>query len=718
MRIERPAVYLLSHLALHRSIRALRPSQWINIPSPAAETQSGKLDSPLEVSIHSLLMLESSRRERSVTIAFAVLLLGITLASRWTVGLPAATLHGPAFFTAYDMLSACFDWATAYLIISQFRLTGSPTLLCIGVAYLFTGGMAVLHLLSVPGLLFYDAVFGTSNSSLWIRVCWFLGLPLGASASAASFRRFGTIHHPRRAIVAACTITLLSISVVFALMSTWAIGLFPDLTPKPENFRATYFFVFPLIFSAQFIAVTTLCRSTRGRSLLDLRLMLTVLAGMSEFVIGWVLLGVLPGRRYSFNFYLARFSGMASSSVLLFALLDSIRILYGKLAAGQRTLERRVADRTSELRATIAQRDQLLQESRRWADAFRFAPIGISFQDPAAEAIAFVNPAYAASCGISVDEAQGMRLVDAFPREEHPRLSAFLAEADRTGYVTCETRFIRKDRSTFPVEMAIASIHDPNGSVIYRVASSLDITERHENEREKERQRHRLERSNADLESFAYVASHDLKAPLRAIMHLADWIGEDIEATASTETAENLKLLRGRAERLQMLLDGLLAYSRVGREQLELEELDIAALVGDIVAVTPPPPGFVVGCGIAMPSIRTHGTPLRMVLDNLITNAWKHHDLADGRITIGMYLIDGVTKFRVSDDGPGISPRFHETIFGIFQTLVNRDEVEASGIGLALAKKVIENHGGRIWVESAPPKRGSTFVFTWQGAPE
>jgi PAS domain S-box-containing protein len=270
---------------------------------------------------------------------------------------------------------------------------------------------------------------------------------------------------------------------------------------------------------------------------------------------------------------------------------------------------------------------------------------------------------------------------------------------------------LRQDNSEFPLEIGLNPIELDGVTMV--LASIIDITARHEIEQQKERQRLELVRSNADLEEFAYVASHDLKAPLRAIAHLAQWIGEDIEATAGPETLENLTLLRARVTRLQLLLDGLLAYSRVGRSHVEVEDVEVAELVADIVAMLAPPPGFTVACEGALPVLRTHRTPLRVVLENLISNALKHHDRGEGRITVAMHLADGVAKFRVSDDGPGIPERFHDRIFVIFQTLASRDDVEASGIGLAIVKKKVQGHGGQIHVESAPPARGASFVFTW-----
>jgi signal transduction histidine kinase len=236
----------------------------------------------------------------------------------------------------------------------------------------------------------------------------------------------------------------------------------------------------------------------------------------------------------------------------------------------------------------------------------------------------------------------------------------------------------------------------------------------HEIEWEKEQQRHELARSNADLEDFAYAASHDLKAPLRGIAHLVKWIAEDIETTACAETLNNLQLLEGRVTRLQMLLDGLLAYSRIGRGNSVAENVDIAEMVRNIITTLAPPPGFVVVCEAGMPAIRTNCVPIHAVLQNLISNGLKHHDRAEGRVVISMHLVGGAAEFRISDDGPGIPQPFHDRIFLIFQTLESRDDVESSGVGLAIVMKHVKANGGQIRVESAPPARGTTFILTWK----
>lgn len=221
-----------------------------------------------------------------------------------------------------------------------------------------------------------------------------------------------------------------------------------------------------------------------------------------------------------------------------------------------------------------------------------------------------------------------------------------------------------------------------------------------------------LERSNAELDSFAYVASHDLKAPLRGIRNLAEWIAEDL-GSASDETKHNLELLRRRVDRLDGLLESLLEYARAGRSEDVIGSVDTRKLVADIAEYLAPKKGFSIVCEGELPTLTTARPPLEKVLRNLMGNALKHHDRTSGTVVVSAATRGGFTEFRVTDDGPGILPEFHEKIFQMFQTLKPRDEVEGSGMGLAIVKKTVESLGGTIRVESAPPARGTAFVFNW-----
>ncbi len=223
-----------------------------------------------------------------------------------------------------------------------------------------------------------------------------------------------------------------------------------------------------------------------------------------------------------------------------------------------------------------------------------------------------------------------------------------------------------------------------------------------------------LARSNADLEQFAYVASHDLKAPLRAIDKLAQFIDEDSFDDLSEDSRSNIRLLRGRVGRLDSLLAGLLRYAQTGRDEKQTVPFDTGALVREVVDLLNPPASIRIDISKNLPQITSNPTPLQQIFHNLIGNAIKHHDQDDGTIKIICRESDSHLEFQVSDDGPGISEKYHGKIFQMFQTLKRRDEVEGSGIGLAVVEKLVRNNGGEITVKSSAGERGTTFCFTWK----
>jgi signal transduction histidine kinase len=221
-----------------------------------------------------------------------------------------------------------------------------------------------------------------------------------------------------------------------------------------------------------------------------------------------------------------------------------------------------------------------------------------------------------------------------------------------------------------------------------------------------------LARINSELEQFVHIASHDLKAPLRAISHLASWISEDAQGVLPPVAQDHLDRLHARIKRMERFLDDLLAYSRAGRAEYPSEAVDSAALVQDLIEMLAPPPEFTFTIHQPMPSFVTARVPLENTLRNLIANAIKHHHRPDGKVEVSAQDQGEIVAFAVRDDGPGIPPEFHQRIFEMFQTLRTRDQVEGSGVGLSIVKKTIESRGGSIWLDSQVG-HGSVFQFTW-----
>lgn len=221
-----------------------------------------------------------------------------------------------------------------------------------------------------------------------------------------------------------------------------------------------------------------------------------------------------------------------------------------------------------------------------------------------------------------------------------------------------------------------------------------------------------LQKSNQELEQFAYVTSHDLKAPLRAIATLSEWIEEDLDHKLDEATQENMRLLRGRVYRLENLINGLLRYSRVGRLKSTRQTVMVDKLLAEIIDSLDVPPDFTIEIRGKMPTLVTAEAPLNQVFSNLIVNAIEHSDRKDTKIVITAVERDQDYEFKVSDNGSGIDPKYHQRIFTIFQTLKARDLKESTGIGLAIVKKAVESQGGTIAVTSSLGQ-GTTFSFTW-----
>ncbi|MCE7984971.1 MAG: PAS domain S-box protein [Caldilinea sp. CFX5] len=367
----------------------------------------------------------------------------------------------------------------------------------------------------------------------------------------------------------------------------------------------------------------------------------------------------------------------------------------------------------------------LRESEERFRSAFEQAAVGMAHINSAGQYIR-VNDRLCQILGYDRATLLQMKFLDLTHPEDRANsltLSERLLAGEIASY-NVEKRYLRHDGVIIWVNISASAVRNETGEITYRLSVIEDITARkaaeaalHELTATLEQRVHErtieLERSNRELDQFAYVASHDLKAPLRAIINLAGWIAEDAGSFLPAPSLEHLQKLRGRAFRMERLLDDLLIYSRLGRRSDLSEPVPIDRLLQDIVEMLAPPPGFTITTTGALPVLTTARAPLELVLRNLINNAIKHHHQpAQGVVTITVQAVGAFLEFAVSDNGPGIDPQHHERIFGLFQTLRPRDDVEGSGMGLAIVKKAVEQRNGTIRLTSAP-NQGTTFYFTW-----
>ena len=276
-----------------------------------------------------------------------------------------------------------------------------------------------------------------------------------------------------------------------------------------------------------------------------------------------------------------------------------------------------------------------------------------------------------------------------------------------------EAEGLRKDGKIFSIDLSIGEII-LEGERFFS-GTVRNITKRKKIEEERETLLKKLTQSNQELERFAYVASHDLKAPLHAIDNLSMWIEEDLKDVLQGESKENMTILRKRVIRLKNLLNDLLEYSRVGRKtnQLYKEEINGKELLDDIITLIDPPKHFTFHIHENFASIRINRMPLQQIFLNLINNAIKHHDKKKGNISISVEQTNTHYKFSVTDDGPGIPEKYQRKVFEMFQTLKPRDEVEGSGMGLAIVDKIVKTYGSNSLKLESKTGEGCAFSFSW-----
>ncbi|MBD0309217.1 MAG: PAS domain S-box protein, partial [Microcoleus sp. T1-bin1] len=372
----------------------------------------------------------------------------------------------------------------------------------------------------------------------------------------------------------------------------------------------------------------------------------------------------------------------------------------------------------------------LAQSAQRFRATFEQAAVGMA-QATVEGKFLLVNQKLCEILGYSREELVEKRFQEITWQEDLANEEELVRQllAGEIENFSLEKRYIRNDGELVWANLTVSLLREQNGTQ-FLMAVVEDIRERKQAEeslrlRAEElswtaqmlaKTTNVLRKRNQELDQFAYVVSHDLKAPLRAIANLSSWIEEDLSDSMTEDTLHQMNLLRGRVHRMEGLIEGLLQYSRVGRIEVPSEMVKVEKLLAEIIDSLAPPSGFEVKVEPGMPTLVTEKLSLQQVFSNLISNAIKHNRAKSGHVKISVKDLDDFYEFSVADDGPGIAPQYHDKVFVIFQTLEARDKVENTGIGLSLVKKIVEGQGGTISLESAEGE-GATFRFTWPKHP-
>jgi PAS domain S-box-containing protein len=285
------------------------------------------------------------------------------------------------------------------------------------------------------------------------------------------------------------------------------------------------------------------------------------------------------------------------------------------------------------------------------------------------------------------------------------QLKAAVASAANGQFVRYEVEFLNSNGAVMITDFSLKPMFDAVGCVEAIVAEANDITDRKQVQSV-------LEAQNRELDNFAHIVSHDLKAPLRAIANLSQWIEEDLEGMSLSDTQSQMALLRNRVERMAATIDGLLDYARIGRTNDSVELVSVTELLAEVIDSLAPPLTFTIAIEPPLPMLKTNRLLLSQVFANLISNSIKHHDRLDGKVHIACQECGDSYRFVVADDGPGIDARYHDKIFQIFQAGSQKVSPDSTGIGLSIVKKVIETAGGTIHLQSTIGQ-GAKFYFTW-----
>ena len=639
-----------------------------------------------------------------------------------------------AFIPAYQAALVVSDLVTAALLLGQVRFSRSRPLLLLAAGYLFCAAFAVIHALSFPGLFAPGGIIGGgAQTTAWLYMFWHAGFPFFVIAYAvlpdSRFAGgFGWSMAALGAVVAA-----------FAWLATAAEAALPAIM-RGNGYTPVLIYVVATVWLSSIAALVVLWRR-QPRTVLDLWLMVVLAAWL--FDIG--LAAVFNHGRFDLGFYAGRIYGLAAASFVLVVLLLENAALHARLAKEHERDRRSLVRHAERLRilaaidqAVIAEQAadaiaaaviqplrELLDVPRAIVNRFDLAAGEVEWIAAAGRRRTHVGPGVRYPLNFMGDlewlQRGEPQTIDVHALPPSPHSKALLASGVRWymavpmiagGQLIGAISFGGEQRDFRPEQIAIAREVAAQLAIATAQTRLLERVKAHAAELDA-RVRSRtveLEAVNRELESFSYSVSHDLRAPLRGIDGYARMLDEDYASRLDDEARRLIGVVRSSARRMGQLIDDLLAFSRLSRQQPNAAHVDMVRLAREVVDETRGTSTAAVDL-LPLPPATADGALMKQVWVNLVANAFKYSaKKPDPRIEIGAREAPGEALYWVRDNGAGFDMRYADKLFGVFQRLHRAEEFEGTGVGLAIVQRIVARHGGRVWAEGRPGE-GACFYF-------
>ena len=638
-----------------------------------------------------------------------------------------------AFIPAYQAALVVCDLVTAVMLYGQARFSRSWALFVLAWGYLFTAAIAVVHALSFPGLFAAGGVLGGgAQTTAWLYMFWHAGFPLTVIAYARLREREArplNEHYGRALALGLAAVLLLVLTL--ALLATSGERFLPAIM-QGNRYTPAMIVVVASVWLLSLAALVVLWRQRR-HTVLDLWLMAVMCAWL--FDIG--LSAVFNAGRFDLGFYAGRLYGLAASMFILGVLLLENGALHARLAR-QRREDRRALARHGERLRILAAIDQavIAEQSPDAIAAAVIQPLRELLDVPRA----IVNRFELAAGEVEWVAAAGRRRIHAGPGVRYPlelmgdvealrrgeaqhidvnalppgpHTDALLASGVRWylavpmiagGELIGAISFGGEQNRFEPEQVAIAQEVAAQLAIATMQSRLLEQVKTQAAELDA-----KVRERTAELESFSYSVSHDLRAPLRAVDGYARMLEEDYGATLDAEARRLLGVVRGNARRMGQLIDDLLAFSRLGRQAATIAPVDMMRLAREAAEELKGSRTLELG---ALPQAKGDAALLRQVWLNFVGNALKYSSKKpDARVEIGGREEARENVYWVRDNGAGFDMRYADKLFGVFQRLHRAEEFEGTGIGLAIVQRIVTRHGGRVWAEGRPGE-GACFYFS------